>query len=199
MRRFLTVTVAGFLAAALLMAGMPAQAASMSWEDEVGEPILTATGTLDITKVSLNYDGKKFAVTLDMREVGDPAPFGTGQWFGFRFNYGEGVYTMRVTQDRVVGDGFAFQEKTGDAEVTAIACKTCKFKIDREAKKVYMEIGFDSLKSALRKLAPGQSIEALYASTGPAYSEPSGTFGNVLWGGSPGDNSVHPDDATFTF
>lgn len=206
MRRFLISTGTVLLSVALLMSGTPAQASEMSWADDVGEAHLTATGTLDIAKVTLNYDGAKFVVTLNMKEVGDPAPFGTGQWFGFRFVYGEGTYTMRVTQDRFAGDNFQFQEKVGDAQVSAIACRTCKFKIDRAASKVHMEIGAESLKSALRKLAPGSSIETLTASTGPAYSDPSGAVNtavgggpNLLWGGNPGDSSVHPDGASFTF
>jgi hypothetical protein len=191
--------ITGFMALALLVTGTPAQASSMSWSDDVDEPILLAQGSLDITKVTLDYDGKTFSVVLQMKQLGDPAPFGTGQWYGFRFNYGENQYTMRLTQDRIIGDAFQFQQKTGDAEVTGIPCKTCKFKLDREASQVRMEIGFESLKSALRKLEPGQSIDALLASTGPAYSEPSGTFGTVLWAGNPGDSSTHPDGESFTF
>lgn len=194
------------LALALLLGGSPAQAGSMSWDDAAGDPTTLAQGTLDITKVTLNFDGNKFSSTLDIAQLGEPAPFGTGQWFSFRFNFGEGVYTMRVTQDRLTGDNFQFQQKVGESTVETIACKTCKFELDFEGSKVYMEIGYESLKSTLRKLAPGQSIEALNAFSGPVYSDPTGTVGgtvftgpNILWAGNPGDSAPHPDAKTFTF
>lgn len=206
MRRFLVATGTALLAVSLVMTGNPAQAGSMSWEDAAGDPTTLAQATLDITKVTLNFDGNTFSSTLDIAQLGEPAPFGTGQWFSFRFNFGEGVYTFRVTQDRFTGDNFQFQQKVGESTVEAIACKTCKFKLDFEASQVYMEIAFESLKSSLRKLGPGQSIEALSAFSGPVYSDPSGVVGgtvfsgpNLLWAGNPGDSAPHPEGASFTF
>lgn len=200
MRRFLTTLGVALVASALVLNGSPAKAGTLSWDDPVGDPATLAQSTLDITKVSLNFDGTTFFVALDIAQLGEPAPFGTGQFFAVAFDYGDGHYTLRVTQDRVTGDAFSFQEEVGEAQVGPIACKTCKFKLDFEASKVLIQVGFESLKSAMRKLAPGESFEALTAWSGGSYSEPSGTFGTFLWGGSePGDSAPAPDPATFTF
>lgn len=207
MRKFWTIGGAAFLAVALLLSGSPASAGSLSWEDAVDEPDNAAQATLDITKVSLNYDGKTFTVDYDIKQLGEPAPFGTGQYFAFDFVFGETEYLLVVTQDRLVGDNMQFQsaEPAPDGNsrtVTTIMCKTCKFKLDFEASKVHMEIGFESLKSGLRKLAPGAKIEGLVASTGMAYSEPSGmifTSPTILWNPTPGDDAPHPSDGSFTF
>ena len=206
MRKLLISSGAVLLAVALLLAGAPAQAGSMSWEDDPGDPSTGAQGTLDITKVAINFDGSTFFATLDMAALGEPAPFGTGQHFAFRFNYGEGQYTLRLTQDRFHGEVFTFQERTGESEVTTIPCKTCKAELDFEASQVRMQIGMSSLTSAMRKLAPGQSIEGLTALTGAAYSDPSGMQAGVvfsghtiLWGNTPGDSAPAPDGAKFTF
>jgi len=200
MRRFLISTGTALLAVALLMTGTPAKAASLSWNDPADDPTTAAQGTWDITKVSLESDGKTFFMTLDVKDLADPAPFGTGQFFAVRFTYGEGQYTFRLTQDRLVGDKFTFQERSGQSQVSTIACKTCKAKLDMKANKVIMQVGWESLASGLRKLAPGKKIEAITALSGGAYSEPSGTFGTLLWGGgTPGDSAPAPDPATFTF
>lgn len=204
MRRFLISTGTALLAAAVLMGGSPAQAGSFSWADPETDPSTLAQGTLDITKVSLNFDGKDFVSTLDLKQVGDPAPFGTGQYYAFRFFFGENEYILRLTVDRLNGEGFQFQQRTqtpGGSEVAAITCKTCRYKVDKEASKVTLQIGFESLRSAARKLAPGGKIENMSASTGAAYSEPSGTFGTLLWAGTTaaGDSAPAPDGATFTF
>ena len=210
MRRFLTVTGTALLAVALLMGGTPAQAGELSWADEVDEPGTAAQATLDIAKVTLSFDGTTFKTVLDIKGLGDPAPFGTGQFFALDFSFGEADYTLRVTQDRVVGDKFQFQSSElapggNSRTVTTIPCRTCKFELDRAGSKVLMQIGWESLTSAARKLAPGKSIEALEASTGSSYSLPdtSGTGvingGTFLWYGNPGDSSAHPDGEPFTF
>ena len=199
MRRFLTLATTSFVALALLLTGVPAQAGEMSWDDAVDEPSTGLQATMDITKVTLTFDGATFLTRLDIKDLGEPAPFGTGQFFAVRFNYGDGEYTMRVTQDRLAGDGFQFQEASGQNQVSTIACKTCKYKLDMEANQVTMQIGYDSLKSALRKLAPGDTLDGLTAFSGAAYSEPSGEFGTLLWGGgTPGDTSTHPEGEPFT-
>lgn len=200
MRRFLTIAGTTLLATALLMGGTPAKAASLSWTDPAGDPTAAGQGTLDITKVTLDFDGKTFFMKLDMAALGDPAPFGTGQFFAVRFSYGEGQYTFRLTQDRLIGETFTFQERSGQSQVSTLTCKTCKFQLDRKLSRVTMQVGMDSLTSAIRKLGPGKSIEAITALTGAAYSEPSGTYGTLLWGGgTPGDSAPAPAPATFTF
>lgn len=200
MRRTLTALGVAVLAASLLMAGAPAQAGSYSWDDPADDPGTLAQATLDITKVTLDFNGAVFNVTMDIKQLGEPAPFGTGQYFGVEFLYGENRYILRLTQDRLLGDAFSFQVESGQSQVSPITCRTCKYQLDFEASKVRFQIGLESLKSALRKFAPGQSIEGLLAYTGAAYSEPSGTFGTFLWGGStPGDSAPAPDPASFTF
>lgn len=200
MRKFLVSVGSALLAAALLMTGTPAQAASMSWDDALDDPTTAAQGTWDIKKVTLEFDGATFFMHIDLKQLGDPAPFGTGQFFAVRFTFGEGEYTFRLTQDRLNGETFTFQERAGQSQVATIACRTCKYKMDREASRLTMQVGFDSLKSTLRKLGPGGQIETLRAFTGTAYSEPSGQFGTLLWGGgTPGDDAPAPDPRTFTF
>lgn len=201
MRRFLTASGVALLAVALLLTGTPAQAGSLSWEDDTGEPETAAQGTLDITKVTLDFDGATFFMTLDMADLGDPAPFGTGQYYAVRFNYRDDVFTFRLTQDRLTGDTFTFQQRSGESQVTTLVCKTCKAELDVEAKQVRMQVGMESLKSAMRKLGPGEKIEALTALTGASYAEPSRAVfpgGTFLWGVSQ-DSAPAPDPATFTF
>ena len=200
MRRILISLATTAVAASLLLGGTPAKAASLSWEDAVDEPTAAAQGTWDLTKVTLDFDGTTLFMTLDVKSLGEPAPFGTGQYFAVRFAYGEGQYTFRLTQDRVNGDNFQFQERSGQNQVSTLTCRTCKAQLDFEGSKVIMQVGMESLQSAMRKLGPGQSIEAITALTGAAYSEPSGTFGTFLWNGStPGDSAPAPDPAKFTF
>lgn len=200
MRKLLISATTMLLAVALLLTGAPAQASSLSWDDALDEPTTVAQGTWDIKKVSLNFDGTTFFITLDIKALGEPAPFGTGQFFAVVFNYGDGEYTLRLTQDRLTGDTFTMQEASGQNQVSTLTCKTCKFKLDFEGSRVLMQVGMESLKSAMRKLGPGQSIEGINVFSGASYSEPSGTFGTFLWGGSePGDSAPAPDPATFTF
>lgn len=200
MRRFLIAIGTALLAVSLLMTGTPAQAGSLSWEDPLDDPTTAAQGSWDIKKVTLDFDGATFRMTMDVKQLGDPPPFGTGQFFAVRFQFGDGQYTFRITQDRLAGENFQFQERAGQSQVRTIVCKTCKYTLDRKANKVTMQIGFDSLTSTLKKLAPGGKIESILAFTGTAYSEPSGTFGNLLWGGgTPGDSAPAPAPGTFTF
>ena len=207
MRRFLTSSGTLLLAVALLLAGSPANAGSMSWEDEVDEPTTAMQATLDITKVTLDFDGKTFTSTLDIKQLGEPAPFGSGQYFALDFVFGEKDYILTVNQDRLVGDYFVFQsaETAPDGEtrtVTTIPCKTCKFELDFEGSKVRMQVGWESLTSAARKLAPGGKITELAASSGPTYAEPSQmifTSPIILWAENPGDAAPAPGDAAFTF
>lgn len=81
MRRFISITAAALMAAALLLGAAPVKAGTMSWEDAAGEPATGAQGTLDITKVTLNFDGKTFSSTLD--NPGDSAPHPDGESFTF--------------------------------------------------------------------------------------------------------------------
>ena len=207
MRRFLTLTGTVLLAVAVLLAGTPAQAGEVSWADETDEATTVAQATIDITKVTLSFDGKTFKSVLDIKQLGEPMPFGTGQFFLVEFKFGEAEYNLTITQDRLVGDSMQFQSSEpapgGQSNtVTTIACKTCKFKLDFDKSQVEIQIGWESLTSSLRKLAPGGSIEAVTARTGPAYSEPSGqifTSPTFLWGTTPGDSTTHPEDPTFTF
>ena len=207
MRKFLISSGTVLLAVALLLAGSPANAGSKSWEDDVDEPETAAQATLDITKVTLDFDGKTFTSTIDIKQLGDPAPAGSGQFFGLDFVFGGKDYILTVNQDRLVGDYFVFQsaETSPDGNtrtVTTIPCKTCKFELDFEGSKVRMQIGWESLTSAARKLAPGGKITDLEASSGPTYAEPSQmifTSPIILWGTTPGDTATAPGDASFTF
>ncbi len=200
MRKFMTIFGVGVTALLLILGSTPARAGQLSWDDAVGDPTTLAQGTWDITKVTLSFDGARFTARIKVAALGDPAPFGTGQHFAVRFNFDESQYTLRLTQDRVTGETFTFQQDAGQSQVATIACRTCKYELDTKNSEVVMHIGFDSLKSAARKLAPGQSIDGITAFAGASYSEPSGTFGTLLWGGgTPGDTAPPPDGATFTF
>ena len=204
MRRFLSLAGALSLTVALLMSGTPAQAGEKSWTDDVGEPQTAAQETIDITKVTLSFDGKTFKSVLDIKKLGEPMPFGTGQFFILGFSFGEADFNLTLTQDRLTGNSFQFQSSEpapGGAgnSVTTITCKTCKYNLDMTKSRVEFQIGWESLTSSARKLALGGSIENVQAESGPAYSEPSGTFGTLLWGTTPGDTSKHPDDQSFTF
>lgn len=200
MRRSMTTLGVGLVALLMILGPAPARAGEMSWEDAAGEPSTFAQGTWDITKVTLAFDGATFSVRLKLAALGDPAPFGTGQHFTASFMHGENEMILRLTQDRVSGETFVFQQPSGQNQVTTVPCKSCKYKLDREKSEVLMQIGFESLKGASRKLGPGQSVDQITVFTGATYSEPSGEFNTLLWGGSyPGDTAPPPDGEGFTF
>lgn len=189
------------LAALLIAGGTPARGATLEWKDAVDDAVVAgpaSQATLDITKVNLNFDGKTLKATLDIKKLGDPAPLGTGQYFAVRWMFSDKQYTLRLTQDRVAGNIFQFQERTDDpggSTVATIACRTCKANLDIAKSQVQMQIGMDSLTSAMKKLKPGSAIESLTAFSGAAYSAPTGPF---LWSGAH-DSAPAPAPATFTF
>lgn len=202
MRKSLTFAGASLLVAALMLPGSPARAGEVSWDDPVDDAVAqgpASQATMDITKVNLSFDGKTFKTTMSIKQLGDPAPFGTGQYFAMRFTFGEGQYTMRLTQDRAAGNVFQFQERTetpGGSEVRTIPCRTCKSELDVAKSQVIMQIGMESLNSAIRKLGPGSTIETLSAESGSSYGLPD--IGPFLWLDI-GDNAPAPPPAKFTF
>lgn len=199
MRKFMTTLGVGLVALLMILGPAPARAGELSWDDLKGEPATFAQGTWDVTKVNLSFDGANFFVRIQVAALGDPAPFGTGQHFTATFNHESNRFILRLTQDRLAGESFTLQQPSGQNQVSTVACKTCKFKLDKEKSEVLMQIGFESLKSASRTLAPGESLTGISIVTGPTYSEPSGTFGTLLWGGGAGDTTSPPDGASFTF
>jgi hypothetical protein len=179
---------------------LPARAGELSWTDPAGDATTLGQGSWDITKVGLSFDGTTFVAKIKVVALGDPPPFGTGQNFAVRWNFGDGQFTMRLTHDRFTGEKYTFQARAGESQVSTLTCKTCKHKLDRAKSEITMQIGFETLKSAMRKLAPGQKIESITAFASNAHSEPSGTFGTLLWGtGTPGDTAPPPAGTTFTF
>lgn len=159
---------AAFAAIALLLASSPANAGSVSWEDEEGDATYfsNASGTpneeaFDITTVTLASDGTDFtyeAVVPEMTE-GNPSP-AYGYIFRFYFTVEGAEYYFRVGEGPT-GEHFELRDPS-DAPVE---CKDCTGVIDREGKLVLVTAPLSSLTEVLKEAevadaAPGAEVTA---------------------------------------
>ncbi|MBW3537219.1 MAG: hypothetical protein KY395_05530 [Actinobacteria bacterium] len=166
--RSVRALLVAFTAIGLLLGSTPANAASVSWEDEEGDAtyFFVVPGTpnekaFDITTVTLASDGTNFtyeAVVPEMTE-GHPSP-AYGYFFRLYFTVAGTEFYFRVGEWQG-GEHFEFRGP-GD---TAVECKDCTGVIDREGKRVVATAPLSSLTEVLKAgeyadAAPGEEVTA---------------------------------------
>lgn len=166
--RSVRAVFAGFAAIGLFLASSPANAGSVSWEDEAGDAtqFFVASGTpnekaFDITTVTLASDGTNFtyeAVVPEMTE-GNPSP-AYGYFFRFYFTVADAEFYFRVGQGPT-GEHFELR----NSDDAAVECKDCTGVIDREGKRAVATAPLSSLSEVLKAAeladsAAGQEVTA---------------------------------------
>lgn len=151
-KTLLTVTVL----AGLLLGAMPAQAGSLSWTDPADDAVVVAEpseGTLDIVKSSLSTDATKLRWSMTLKDGSDGNPsVSAGYFFVFEFSHSETLYDIRVKEDV---SAKAITLRAADDTVPAdLPCKDCKYKFDRKAKVVSIEIPIASLAETIKAHNP---------------------------------------------
>ena len=185
MRRFLTLGGVALLAAALLLNGAPASAASASWNDPEGDAIgylgadlpRPSEAAYDVLNVAINSDGKDLTVAAKFKQLGTIPPQATGNTYRFYFVAGEGEFTASVIQDRVGGDfsAFAFYDPVTQTN-SAVDCIKCMGKLNVENNTVEFKFPISALESARRsagvagKIAPGSTIKDVSMEGGEYYN-----------------------------
>ena len=149
--RVLRALLLGTALGGLLLGAIPAQAASLSWEDpkdDAADP-LEEHAAFDISAVKVSNDGGVVKVEMDVPGLVEGAPTGaTGYTFRFEFMYGEGEYRLQVNE-HILGDTTANFGMYGDV-TTILPCEKCEGKIDRAAKKVFISAPVADLDKALQ-------------------------------------------------
>jgi hypothetical protein len=189
----------------------PASAAkAMSWNDVLDDAVVAglpipaaplSNPGIDITKATIQYDGKTVVWTLAVKSASAQTYGGTGVWYAFEFDYGDGHFTMRVNRDQVSGNTFEMQEDAGQSQVSTVSCVRCNAKVDSAKNTVVITTPFASLASGVRsaagkdQLAPGKTFTGLTATAGVMYGSP---VTPLLWSG-PWDSAPAPEPAEFTF
>ena len=146
-KALLTITVL----AALVLGAMPSQAASLSWTDPADDAVVVAEpseGTLDIVKTSISTDATKlnWSMTLKAGSDGNPS-MSFGYFFVFEFSHSDVLYDLRVKEDVAAKTITLRADETGAMD---LPCKDCKYKFDRKAKVVSIEVPIASLAAAIK-------------------------------------------------
>ena len=201
MRRFLTGLGVALVATSLILGGIPARAGELSWTDAAGDafpPVApVSNATLDITKTSLTTTADSFVWKTQVVKLGDPLPIATGHHFTLEFAFGDASFVMRVTQDRVAGDGIVFQKQDETTPtVQNLGCAKCKFAIDPATNTITLTASLGTMQAASRKLVAGATIEAISVYSGLMWDIPE--VGTLYGASDHGDSAPPPDGATFT-
>ena len=139
------------VALGLFAGAMPAQAATLTWEDKAGDatkPGLPNDDALDVTKSTISSDGKVLKWSLNLKKAveGNPS-YSLGYFFVFEFVYNEVGYDLRVAEN--AKDKAITLRKVGTGEQDR-PCKDCKYKFDRKAGVVSVEAPIASLAEAIK-------------------------------------------------
>lgn len=199
MRRFLTAIGVAFLAASLVLGGTPARAGELGWADAEGDafPPVVSNPTLDVVKTSLATTPDSFIWKTQVKQLGDPLPVATGHHFTLGFTFADASFVMRVTQDRVAGNGIVFQKQDETTPtVQNLGCTKCKLHLDPATNTVTLTASLGTMQAASRKLVAGAKIEGISVFTGLMWDIPE--VGTLYGDSSHGDDAPPPDGATFT-
>lgn len=176
------------------------RAGELSWTDPESDAFPPApgvsNGTLDIVKASLATTPTSFIWKTQLRQLGEPFPLATGHHFSLTFDFAGSSFIMRVTQDRLNGNGVVFEKSDPTAPtVENIGCSKCKFEVDAKTNTVTLTASLGTMQAASRKLVAGAKIEAVSVYAAPMQPTPAGT---LYWGSDLGDTAPPPGDGTFT-
>lgn len=155
--RSVRALLVGFTAIGLLLAAAPANAASLSWEDDAGDAVGLGLAdgpfndpAFDITEVTIETAGDKLVWTATLPEMADGTPdLSTGYNFRFGFSHDGANYWFQVGENMLGEQSFSLaQTAAGSA---ALECKDCKAAIDRERTAVAIEAPLASLDAAFKE------------------------------------------------
>ena len=209
MRKFAAMTGALLLSTTILLAGTPARAGSLSWEDAAGDatpeglPVepLSEPG-YDVTTVTMSSDATHLRWEASVPGLAaEPPLHGTGMHFTFGFSLGENSYSFRISEDRIAGNAQAFYYHSDLLEPQT--CDKCLLKIDRGDKKVTLNAPIASIGRGVRSAGVGDKFDA-----GTKMESVGVVAGPVYFIGAPGVASLTsfgvyevadaPDPGTFT-
>jgi len=197
-RKAFKISVGLALVMTLLAVSSPARAGERSWKDAVGDSFPGGANTaLDITQVNLSTSADSFIWRTQVKKVGDPIPLATGHHYTLSFAFADANFIMRITQDRLGGNGVVFQKQDATTPtVQNLGCAKCKVTIDPKTNTLTLTATLGTMQAASRKLVAGAKVEKVNVFSGLMWATPVGT----LYGASgQGDSAPPGDEATFTF
>ena len=156
MNRVTRILLVGLTAVGLLLAASPANAGSVSWNDDAGDAteLGLAAGPLndpafDVTTVTIDTAGGKLVWAAEVPEMAEGTPdLSTGYNFRFGFTHAGASYWFQVGENLLGEPKFSLAlTETGSP---AMECKDCKGTIDRENKAVVVEAPLASLDAAFK-------------------------------------------------
>lgn len=188
------------LAALTVFAAPPAAGKSLSWVDASGEPSTLAQGTLDLTRISLTFDGTDLVTTSRFASLGEPPPTGTGQHLQLEFGTQGRDYSVVLVRDREAGDRMevfvtADPDRNGVREFLRKPCSACDFSLDFARSEVTVRFS-PRILAAFGKPAP-RTLTDLVAKTGPTYAISRENV--LLYANSVGDTAPAPEGTQFSF
>src|SRR5688572_21014977 len=137
----LTALLIGAFALSQLLGASPARAATTTWVDPGGDDMTVGHGTWDIERMTLDFDGSRLQVSFALAALGDPPPFGTGQFFLLDFRHLGVRHSIVLIEDRVDGETFSFRRETSSGGISSVPCSSCVAYVDSKNSQVVMEIG----------------------------------------------------------
>ena len=150
--RVLRALLLGAALGGLVLGAMPAQAASLSWDDPKDDA--TDHGNLqnsafDITSVKLSNDGGvvKLEIAVPGMVAGRPTA-ATGYTFRLKFKYADSDFRLQVNEN--LQGATSVNLGLVGTTTTVYTCDKCVGKIDREKKTVFFSAPVASLESGFK-------------------------------------------------
>lgn len=157
MSRRTRALLVGLTALGVFLAASPANAASLSWKDKEGDAVGLGLAdgpsndpNFDITKVVIETVGDKLVWTAEIPKIAAGRPtLSTGYNFRFGFTHSAASYWFQVGENALGEVSFSLASTAVGS--TAMECKDCKAKMNREKKAVVIEAPMASLDAAFKK------------------------------------------------
>lgn len=206
MRRALTMAGSIVLAVSMVLAGGPARAGQLAWDDKAGD----ATGfgvvdglestprppdpQLDILKTTWSGDGKYLTLVIYLASVTGEPTGSTGRDYRFYFTHNDtrwavGAQLPSAPMDTVFIQGpIMYNDDTGEYP----DCGGCKLTFDEKAKALTLRVSYETFDRAFPgkdKVGPGTKFTEL-SSVASRFQ-----VAYII----PADNSDAPAPASFTF
>jgi hypothetical protein len=147
--RVLRALLLGAALGGLVLGAMPAQAASLSWDDPKGDATDHANlqnSAFDITSVKLSNDGG--AVKFVPGMVAGRPTAATGYTFRLKFKYAESEFRLQVNEN--LQGATSVNLGLVGTTTTVYPCEKCEGKIDREKKTAFFSAPVASLESGFK-------------------------------------------------
>lgn len=155
--RVLRAVLLGAALGGLVLGAMPAQAASLAWEDpkdDAADHANLQNAAFDVTSVKVSNDGGavKFEIAVPGLVAGRPTA-ATGYTFRMKFMYAESEFRLQVNEDLQgkTTANLGIIDKTLPVSITRIlTCEKCEGKIDREKKAAFFSAPVADLDKAFQ-------------------------------------------------